>query len=90
MRKEVTIVAGVIDPGNQEQIGCCYIKGQGRVCLAFTCSMGASLGTPLPDMRISMTIMVGDRCGDQGVVSLGMRAWVTLPGKLPRKTEVLA
>lgn len=80
MRKEVTILAGVIDPDNQEEVGCCYIKGQERVCLAFTYSMGASLGTPLPDMRVTMTIMAGDRCGDQGVVSLGMRAWVTLPG----------
>ena len=60
------------------------------VCLAFTCSMGAYLGTPLPDMMIGMTVMVGDRCGDQGVLSLGMRVWVTLPGQLPRKTKVLA
>ena len=79
MVKEATILARVIDPDNQEEVGCCYIKGQGRVCLAFTCSVWASLGTPLPDMRITVTIMVGDRCGDQGVVSrdegLGHLTW---------------
>ena len=79
MVKEATILARVFDPDNQEVVGLCYIKGQGRVCLAFTCSVGASLGTPLPDMRITVTIMVGDRCGDQGVVSrdegLGHLTW---------------
>ena len=78
MRKEITVPTGASDPGNQEKAGC-YMKGQGRVCLAITCSMGASLGTPLPDMRITVTIMVGDRCGDQGVVSrdegLGHLTW---------------
>ena len=42
-RKEVTTLAGATDPGNQEEVSCCYIKGQGRICLAFSCSTGTSL-----------------------------------------------
>lgn len=55
---------------------------------------GASLGTPVPDTRYmgKCSSHARGRCHvvTRGLVSLGMRVWVTPPSKLPRTTETLA
>lgn len=79
MRKEVTVPTGARDPGNPGESRLLLYEGAGKGMFGNHLLRGGISWYSLPDMRITMTIMAGDRCDDQAVVSLGMRAWVTLP-----------